>query len=163
MAILVIAAAVLAQKSDKVKPPAETASLAETQQWLIGTMGKYGAYKTRSESVTLSNLKFDGCTFNFTQTRKSASTSTATMGPTRTTYAAKDDIKIQMPDIRPDGISLEDHIYPELQTIKIWMTGFDLTEGSTAGRMYDIVAKRDAGDAIKSALIQVQRLCAPKS
>ena len=163
VAMLSVASAVIAQKSEKIKPPPETSPVAETQQWLIAALGKYGTYKTRVESITLSNLKFDGCAFTFTRTRKSGSTSTATMGPTRTTYAAKDDIKIQIQDVRAEGIALEDHIYPEIQTIKIWMTGFDLTEGSSAGRIYDIVVKREAGDALKTALMQIQRSCVAKN
>jgi hypothetical protein len=150
------------QKRNAIKPPSETASLTETQQWLIAVLGKYASSKTRMETVSLSNIKFEGCSFNFTQTRKWGSVSSATMGATRTTDVAKNDISIDLAKVRPDGIALEDHLYPELENIKFWYAGFDLTQGSTDGRIFYVVVKREAADAIKSALIQIQRLCKAK-
>jgi len=159
-AIFIFASAAASQnKRDYVKPPLETASLAETQQWLAQTIGKYASYKTRVESVTISNPKFSNCTFTFTLTRKSTSTSTAVMGATTTTNAAKYDTSVDMAKIRPDGVSVEDHIYPELQTIRLWYSGFDLAPGSTNGRVVEIVVKLEAAKAIKTALMQIQRQC----
>ena len=158
-ALFAISSSAPAQKRNEIKPPAETASLAESQQWIAETLVKYGSYKTRVEAMTLSKVTFDGCGVTFTETRKSGSTSTATMGATRTTNVSKNDISIDLGKVRADGISLEDHIYPELQTVKVWYSGFDLSEGSTEGRIYYIVVKRDAGDAIKMALVQIRRLC----
>ena len=152
-----------AQKRSEVKPLPETASLAEAQKWLIDVFPKSASYKTRVTTVAVSNPKFDGCTFSFSQNRKSGSTSTDTMGATRTTHEIKDDTSIQMDKIRPDGISLLDHIYPDLQTIKIWMSGFDLTEGSNNGRVFEIVVKQEASASIKVGLVQIQRLCAAKN
>src|SRR5215207_2254680 len=143
LALSALAAPVPGQERNEIKPP-ETASIAETQQWLARAIAKYASYKTRVEVVALSNVKFEGCTLNFTETRKSGSVSTATMGATRTTNVAKNEISIDLAKIRRNGISLEDHLYPELQNIKLWYSGFDLSEGSTAGRVYYIVVKREA-------------------
>ena len=159
LTLFAVAASSLAQKPSEVKPPAETASLAEVQNWFVGTLGKYASYKTRFDSVTVSNVRAEGCTFTFTKKEKRESVSSATMGTTKTTSVSKNDITIDLAKVRADGISLEDHIYPELGTIKIWYSGFDLSEGSTDGRIYYIVAKHDAGDAVKTALMQMQRLC----
>jgi hypothetical protein len=158
-ALFAISVSVPGQKRNEIKPPAETASLADTRSWIAEALVKYGSFKTRMETVTLSKVTFDGCGVTFTETRKSGSTSTATMGATRTTSVSKNDISIDLAKVRPDGISLEDHIYPELQSIKIWYAGFDLAEGSTAGRIYYVVVKTEAGEAIKSALLQMKRLC----
>jgi hypothetical protein len=162
-AVFVFVSDSAAQKRNETKPLSETASLAESQKWLTDVFPKNASYKTRATTVAVSNPKFDGCTFSFSQTRRSGSTSTDTMGATRTTHQSKDDIAIQMDKIRSDGISLEDHIYPELQTIRIWMNGFDLTEGSNDGRVHEIVVRHDASGAIKTALMRIQRLCAAKN
>ena len=163
LALLIFATGAPAQKRDGIKPPPSTASLAEIQGWLVGTIGKYASYKTRVTNGKLSNVKFDGCTLGYTETRTSGSISTATMGTTRTTNAAKDETSIDLTKVKPDGISLEDHIYPELQTIKISMSGSDLTQGSANDRLVEIVVKREAADAIKTALMQIARLCSPKN
>jgi hypothetical protein len=148
-----------AQKSESLKPLPETATLAETRDWLIVTLPKYGSYKTRLEAVTLGNVKFDSCDMTFTHTRKLGSISTATMGATRTTNVVKTDIAIDLIKIRPDGISVENHIYPELRTLQIWMSGFDLSRDSNNGRVYEIVVKTEAAEPIKTALVRIQRLC----
>ncbi len=158
-AVLAVSGFASGQKTSEVKPPPETASLTETQQWLVAALGKYASYKTRVEAATLSNVKFDNCTFNFTETRKMGSVSTATMGTTRTTNVSKNDVSINLAKVRADGISLEDHIYPELQTIKLGYVGSGLTPQTTDGRVYYIVVKRDAGDAMRTALLQIQGLC----
>jgi len=158
-ALLAISGSAPAQKRNEIKPPAEAASLAETQQWVVGTVAKYGSYKTRMEAVTLSHIKFDGCTFGFTQTRKSGSTSTATMGPTRTTYSSKEDFLVDLTKVRTEGISLEDHLYPEVQNIRFWYAGFDLSGGSTAGSVFYIVVKQEAAGALRAAFVQIQQLC----
>jgi len=157
--LFALAASMLGQKRNEIKPPPETASLAENQQWVVGTIGKYGSYKTRVEAITLSNAKFDGCAFSVIQVRKLGSTSTTTMGPTRTTYSAKDDILIDVTKVRPDGISLEDHLYPELHTVRFWYSGFDLDQGSANGSVYYIVVKQAAAEALKTAFVQIQRFC----
>ncbi|HUR99215.1 MAG TPA: hypothetical protein VMZ26_14200 [Pyrinomonadaceae bacterium] len=157
--LFAISSSVLGQKRSEIKPLPENASLAETQQWLADALGKHASYKTRFDAVTLSNIKISGCTVAFTETDKRNRVSTATMGTTRTTNVSKNDIIIDLAKVRADGISLEDHIYPELQSIKIWYAGFDLAKGSTAGRIYYIVAKLEAAGAIKTALVQIQRQC----
>ena len=75
------------------------------------------------------------------------------------TNVAKNDISLDLAKVRADGISLEDHLYPELQNIKFWYEGFDLKEGSTAGRVSFIVVKSEAADALKTAFLQIRRLC----
>ena len=150
------------QKTEMVKPPPETASLAETQQWLTTNLPKFASYKTRTSAVNTSNVKFDGCTLTFTQARRSGSVSTATMGATRTTSTLKDDVSFNLAHIGPDSIGIVDHIYPELQTLEIRVADPAIKEGAGV-RLIELVVEHEASDAIRSALLQAKRLCVAKN
>jgi len=164
IATVMVAQGAAAQDRSGIKPLSQTATLAEAQKWLVDVVGKYASYKNRVASVTISDAKFDGCTFKFTLTRKSGSISTATMGTTRTTNAVKENLALDTSRIEPDGIAVTDHVYPELEIIEVRL-------GHTAGaeqaaitgpvNIFELVVKRDAADAIKTALYQVARLCQP--
>jgi hypothetical protein len=39
------------------------------------------------------------------------------------------------------------------------MRGFDLSQDSTDGRVYEIVVKTEAAEPIKAALLRIHRLC----
>src|ERR687890_625799 len=95
-ALFAISASAPAQKRNQIQPPPERASLTETQQWLTGAIAKFASYKTRMDTVSLSNVAFEGCSFNFTQKRKWGTVSSATMGATRTTNVSKNDISIDL-------------------------------------------------------------------
>jgi len=153
--IFAIATAINAQKRDVIKPPPETATLAEFQKWFADSFVKYASYKTRSATAAISSPKFDGCTFSFTQTRKFASTSIATMGATRTVSSVKDDISFDLSLLSSDGVNVVDHIYPEVQTLEL--------KFANDGRIVEIGVKSEASEAFKSALIQMRRLCTAKS
>jgi hypothetical protein len=144
-----------AQKRDVITPPAETATLAETQKWFVDSFPKYASYKTRVQAVAISNPKFDGCTFTFTQTRKAGSVSTATMGATRTVSTIKDDVSVDASRLTADGIKIVDHIFPELQTLELKFVNDP--------RIVEIVVKAEASAPFKSALIQIGRLCNAKN
>jgi len=154
--IVIFSSVGIAQKPDAIAPPPGTASLADIQKWLTDSITKYGSYKTRVQSVTVSSAKFDGCKFSFVSTRKNGSISSATMGTTRTTTTIKDDVAIDLGSFSPDGVTLTDHIYPELGTIELRS---ELKQGAI---VTEIVVKRVAGDAIKTALIRAISLCSPK-
>ena len=155
------ATGVFSQKTEKVKPLPATASLADTQQWLTTGLAKYASYKTRTSAVNTSNVKFDGCTLTLTQSRRSGSFSTATMGATRTTSTVKDDVSLNLAHVGPDSISIVDNIYPELQTLEIRVADPAIKEGGDA-RLIELVVEHEASDAIKSALLQANRLCVAK-
>ena len=150
-----VATVMHAQKRDVIKPLPETASLAESQKWFVDSFMKYASYKTRVTSVTVSSPKFDGCTFSFTQTRKSGSISTATMGATRTTSTVKEDISFDVSRISADGINVTDHIYPEIQTLELKFKDDE--------RIVEIVVKSEASEAFKSALGRIRQLCVAKN
>lgn len=153
--LFAIATATNAQKRDVIKPPPETATLVEFQKWFADSFAKYASYKTRSAAVAISSPKFDGCKFSFEQVRKFASTSTATMGATRTVNSVKDDISFDMSLFSSDGVNIVDHIYPEVQTLEL--------KFANDGRIVEIGVKSEASAAFKSALIQMRRLCTAKS
>ncbi len=150
-----VATAVDAQNRDVIKPPPDTATLAESQKWLIDSFTKFGSFKTPVQTVTISNVNFDGCTFNFAETRKSGSVSTATMGATRTISTAKGDVSIDLGRLSADGVKVTDHIYPELRTIELTFAGDP--------RIVEIVVKSEASDAFKTVVIQIGRLCNAKN
>lgn len=154
-ATFTLAAATHAQKRDVVNPPPVSATLAEIQKWLVDSFPKYASYKTRVQTVTVSNAKFDGCKFAFTQTRKAGSVSMATMGATRTVSTNKDDVSFDVNRLLPDGIKVADHIYPELQTLEL--------KFANDPRIVEIVVKGEASEPFKAALFQIQRLCIAKN
>lgn len=159
---VMLAPCAASQDRSSIKPLSQTATLAETQKWLVDAIGKYASYKTRVTAVTISDAKFDGCIFKFALTRKSGSISTATMGATRTTNAVKEEIAFDPSQIESDGIALTDHVYPELQTIEVRSrraAGADGATTTTHGNIIELVVKREAADAIRAALYQVGRLC----
>jgi len=156
------ATGVFSQKTGKVKPPPETASLAETQQWLTTGLAKYASYKTRTSSVATSNVKFDGCTLTLSQSRKSGTVSMATMGATRTTSTLKDDLSLNLAHLRPNSITIADHVYPELLILEIRVADPAIKEAGHA-RLIELVVEHEASDAIKSALLQANRLCVAKN
>ncbi|PYT01638.1 MAG: hypothetical protein DMF63_01980 [Acidobacteria bacterium] len=151
-----------AQKSDSIKPPPDSAAAEEVQKWLASSITKYGSYKTRTTSVAISDVRFEGCTIRYTQTQKSGSVSTATMGVTRTINTVKDDIEIDAAIMSKDHIKLLDHIYPELRTIEINLKNSQTT-GVGDSRIIELVVKAEAADAIRTALIQSARICALKN
>ena len=152
--ILSVATGIHAQKRDEIKPPPATATLAESQKWFVDSFVKYASYKTRVTAVTISNPKFDACTFSFTQVRKFSSTSIATMGATRTTNTVKEDLSFDLSRIPADGVNVIDHIYPEVQALEL--------KFADDPRIVEIVVKSEASEAFKSTLIQIRRLCASK-
>ena len=152
---LVVATAIHAQKRDVIKPLPETATLAESQKWFVDSFVKYASYKTPVATVTVSNPKFEGCTFSFSQARKFASTSMATMGATRTTSTVKEDSSFDLSRISADGIKIADHIYPEVQTLEL--------KFADDPRIVEIVVKSEASEALKSTLAQIRRLCISKN
>ncbi|MEO8042751.1 MAG: hypothetical protein ABI646_09095 [Acidobacteriota bacterium] len=154
-AIFALTVEVRPQKRDEIKPPAETATLAESEKWFVDSFVKYATYKTKVTTVTVSNAKFEGCTFSYNQARKFASTSTATMGATRTTNTVKEDISFDLGRISADGINVTDHIYPEVRTLELKFVD--------DGRIVEIVVKSEASEAFKTALAQIRRLCAAKN
>ena len=159
-AFFVFGSSVFAQKS--IEPPDDKAPLEEVQKWLSGTLVKYGSYKTRVEVVDVSNVRFEGCTIKYTVARKSGSTSTAVMGATRTVNTAKDDVSIDAALVTSAGTKLSDHIYPELQTIEI-LAKTDGLSGLGDERPIELVVKREAAKAIRTALLQIAQGCASKN
>ncbi len=153
--IFAFATTALSQKHDEIKSLPDTATLAESQKWFTETFVKYASYKTRATTVDFSNAKFDGCTFSFTQVRKSGSVSTAVMGATRTVNSVKEEISFDNSLIAPDGITVTDHVYPEIQTLELKLTN--------DARIVEIVVKREASDAMKAAIMQIRRLCTAKN
>jgi hypothetical protein len=84
------------------------------------------------------------------------------MGATKTISTFKDDVSFDTRTMDLDGIVVTEHIYPELQTMELRLVSDEKKEGAQ-NRVIEIVVKREAGDAIKSAFLQVRRLCTEKN
>jgi len=149
-----------AQKA--IEPPDENASTEELQKWLAGSLAKYGTYKTRSGAVDISNVRFEGCTLIYTVARKVGSTSTAVMGATRTVNTTKDEVVIDGVLLTDDKVKLSDNVYAELQTIEIGLKSSD-TSGLGDDSIIELIVKREAGKAIRTALLQAARGCVAKN
>jgi len=155
--LFVFSSPVLAQKT--IEAPDENASVEEVQKWLVGSLEKYGSYKTRGSSVDVSNVRFESCTLKYVVTRKSGSTSTAVMGATRTVNTAKEEVAIDAALMSNDRVKLTDNVFPELQTIEI-----ALKTGQVSGlgddRVIELVVKSEAAKAIRTALVRLAGGCA---
>ena len=161
-ALFVFGSDALAQKGETVKPPAENATTEEVQKWLAGALAKYGSYKTRVGSGEITNVRFEGCTLNYVQARRSGSMSNATMGTTRTVNTVKEDVAINFALLTPERVLLTDHLYPEFQTLEL-KPGSGQTTGLNDDRIISLVMKREAGDAIKATIIRAAAACSLKS
>lgn len=142
-----------------VKPLPENASLAETRKWLIEAIPKYASYKTRVNSASVSNVKFEGCSLAMTIVRKTATAIQDVVGVTTRTHSSKQEITFDLSFVEPDGIGLADHIFPEFQTITVKFRSDASATPSQLSRDHEIIVKQEAGEAIRSALILARRHC----
>jgi hypothetical protein len=156
--LIAILFALGAQTFAQKTPPAENASAGELHKWISTALTKYGSYKTRTGAVDISNVRFDGCTIKYTVTQKSGSTSTAVMGATRTMNTLKNEVSIDLPLLSSGGVKLSDHVYPDLQTIEMVLKKTGVS-GLADDRVIELAVKREAGDAIRSALLRAARGC----
>jgi hypothetical protein len=144
---------VLASGQKTITPPPEDAPLETVQKWLLDTFPKYSSYKTRSGSVAVSEVSFDGCNLKFKREQKAGTTTSVTEGAKRTVSRFKDDVTLDLQSMRSDTASLVDHLYPDLQTLEIKLGPNDPVK--------EIILKRSAAAAVRSALITAGRLCGP--
>lgn len=148
---------VVAQDKSRLSPLPENAPLEQTREWLINAVKKYAKYKTRTREFTVSNVKFTGCTLNYTLVSRISGSSTATMGTTVTTSKDAQEISIQHFEVAT--VSLVEHLYPELRVIKLDFRPADAKEPL---RNTEIVVKADAGEQLKNGFEQAAGLCRVK-
>ena len=146
--VLGLNVAVRAQKA--VLPPPENAGIETLQKWIVEAFPKYTTYKTRTTSIAVSQVRFDGCALKFMRSQKAGTMISVTEGARRSVSTFKNDVTLDLRSIRTDNASLVDHLYPELQTLEIKLPNESITE---------IVIKRPAAEALRSALIAAGRLC----
>ena len=161
-AFIVVPAFVSAQNKS-IKPLAQGANLADTQKWLIDNLTKHATYKTRVNSASVADVKFDGCSVGMTVVRKTAVAAQDVMGVTTRTHSSKQDIAFHLSFVEPDGVSVSDHIFPEFQVVTVKFRAGDQTSTSgNDGREHEIIVRRGAGEAVRDALLHARKLCTGK-
>lgn len=159
----IIGPALISAQNKGIKPLRESATLAETQKWLIDNLTKYATYKTRVNSASVSDVKFDGCSIAMTVVRKTAVAAQDVMGVTTRTHSSKQDIAFHLTFVEPDGVAVGDHIFPEFQVITIkFRAGDHTSDAQNDSREHEVIVKREAGDAIRDALLHARQLCTSK-
>jgi hypothetical protein len=184
--ILLISGSVLAQVEevkDKIAPPANDATLAESREWIVKTINKYFGYTTIDDSVKISDLKFDDCRMSYRviQTYTDQKTAqgdrpvlgkTGAKGATDVQYTVYEDISFDLRDINPGQVGLGPLPKPKaMQIISLETIGkkdaikFD-RKGTTvqynasgARSLTTFPIKEKAGEAAALTLMRVVRLC----
>lgn len=182
--ILLISGSVFAQEvKEKIAPPADEATLAESRDWIVKTINKYFGYTTIDDSVKISDLKFDGCRMSYRviQTYTDQKTAqgdrpvlgkTGAKGATDVQYTVYEDVSFDLKDINPEQVGLGPLPKPKaMQIISLETIGkkdaikFD-RKGTTvqyndAGTraLTTFPVKEKAGEAAALALMRVVRLC----
>ena len=160
---LLLGPAFSSAQNKTIKPLAENANLADTQKWLVENLTKHATYKTRVNSASVSGVKFDGCSVGMTVTRKTAVAAQDVMGVTTRTHSSKQDVAFHLSIVEPDGVAVSDHIFPEFQIVTVkFRAGDQTTTSANDGREHEIIVKREAGDAIRDALLHARKLCTAK-
>ena len=174
---------VFSQNKDKIEPMPATATLTESQEWLVKAINKNFGYTTVEDTVKISNLKFDGCTFSYrmhqTYTdQKAALGDRPALGNTGATaakditYTVYEDVLFNLKDIDASQIGLGPLPKPkQMQLISLETIGKkDLISFERKGSYvrYNANGKRElvalpvkekAREAIAKGFMQVIRLC----
>jgi hypothetical protein len=183
--ILLISGSVFAQEKvkDKIVPPADGATPAESRDWIVKTINKYFGYTTIDDSVKISDLKFDGCRMSYrvlqtytdqktAQGDRPALGKTGAKGATDVQYSVYEDISFDLKDINPTQVGLGPLPKPKaMQIISLETIGkkdainFD-RKGTTvqynasgARALTTFPIKEKAGEAVALTLMRVVRLC----
>ena len=161
LSILLVALTMLptyaAAQGKTVKPLSDTASITETQKWLVDALAKYTSFKTPVNSASVSNVKFDGCTLSFAVVRKTGTSGQDVMGMTRRTHTLKQEMAFDLSFVESEGIKLTDHVLPELQILTVRFRTGD--PSAAVEREVEIVVRQEAAEQIRSALVHARRLC----
>lgn len=142
-----------------VRPLAANASLDETRKWLIEAIAKYASYSSRVSSAEVSNVRFNDCSMTIAMIRRTAAATRDTLGVRTRTRSEKQDIAFDLVFIEAGGIELSDHIFPQLKVIKIKFRSDASTTPSVLSPDHEIVVRKEAGEAVRDALLHAYKLC----
>ena len=151
--LAVFSVGVCAQTADEIKPPSESSSRADLEKWMAQALGKYGKYRNRARSVSVSSAKFAGCTLSLDVLHKP---NTIDNDSDRTVFSTKkvtQAVAIDLSRIAPGGIAIEDFLDPDLRTLVV-----KLADGSKT----DIVVRGEAAVAIQNVLERLSAACTSK-
>ena len=139
---------------DDIKEPAESATRAELEKWLIRALGKYGKHKTHSMSVSIASAKFEGCVLSLEMLHKPNSIDTRM---DRTVYRTKKvthTVSIDLVTIAEDGLTTREYLDADLRTIVV---------GYPGGVEIEVVVQREAAASMRNVFERLRGECRPAS
>jgi hypothetical protein len=122
---------------------------------LASSIVKFAKYKTPGREVSTAKVKFDNCKLTFTQITKFGTASHEVMGTTVTRTSDKRDVAIELGTVRAADISIGDHLFEGLKTIRLPRR---LSEG-TEPILFELVVREDGAALVRSAIIKAAGLC----
>ena len=146
----VFSASALAQPADEIKPPVESSSRSDLEKWLTQALGKYGRYKNRARSVSVSSAKFTGCTLSFDVLHKPNTIDTSSDRTVFSTKKVTQVVSIDISRIAPSGLAIEDFLDPDLRTLVV-----KLADGAKT----EIVVRGEAAGAIRTVFERLSAAC----
>lgn len=149
VSLVLIATTVQAQKS--VDPPPAGSSATDVQKWLAESLPKYASFRTKSASVTISEVSLDGCVLKFTRSKKTGVTTSVTEGAKRVVSSEKENVTIDLRSVDAEKITVNDYLYEDLQLLEI---KFSPDEPEV-----ELIVKRSAVKAIRLTLAMAGDLC----
>jgi hypothetical protein len=165
LTVIVLSADARPQEASGLKPLPAKASLAETQKWLSDSIAKAASYRTTRSSVKASKVKFEACSVSFSTAKQSDTSSTATMGTTKTVTSVKNVVNVDLLQIPPAGIYLTENRYPHLMNIVFSRAGPPGVPDEESGKIpstvqtTEIVVKKEDAERLKEGFARFARLC----
>lgn len=147
--VAVFSAGAMSQSKD-LAAPSENLSRPELEKWITQSMTKHAKYETGTTSVTVSSAKIDQCRLSFNFVRKPRAIEIASDRTVYRTERVTDAVAIDMSQIEPGTITVEEYLDPDLKTVAIKLDEFAKTE---------IVVRRQAAEAIRIALDRLRGAC----
>ena len=149
-----VSTSAIAQASEEIKPPSESASRADLEKWMTGALSKYGKYKNRARSVSVSSAKFAGCMLSFDVLHKP---NTIDISSDRTVFSTRkvtQAVSIDMARVASGGVAIEDFLDPGLRTLVV-----KLNDGAKT----EVVVLGEAAAAMRIVMERLSRSCKPGS
>jgi hypothetical protein len=159
-----------------IEPLSPTATQAETQAWLVKTLGKNSSYNIDLTKKSLDGIKFDGCTLNYIMRSETRADTMGSATPDDSASNAREEsgarssaaqVHINLVDINGDNVQAQD--IPNNKKVKA--IAMESVAGKTAvsigaskSKMVEkptigVMVKAEAADALKAGFAQAIKLC----
>jgi hypothetical protein len=165
--LMMFSAPSAAQEKSRITPPAENASLEDTQKWLKKAVEKYFEFHVGGIYFYVSELKFSGCELSYTVTRRTNSYLKSPGFSIDASSETKKPFQVNFAELDPDGLILKDEEQNKELKVLV-LAGPKLPAGESAigaepsdpVRHFDLlVMKAEAGEPVKQAFVRAIGLC----